>query len=421
MGNEVAKITVGIEAKVDELAADMKRAEQVVKSGTNNIEKSVETASKKIEKSWTEGFSKLSVIQLVAQTALQVFTAIEGVVMAIGDEGLNMSQKITASLDAVEQAGIPVVSQMLAIGRGLYNIISGEARLTAEIKRQTAVQQQRYDKAMLLYSIRNDISETYEGELKLLQDAAELQKAGSDAERVRIRARRELEAMEIDFIEKIKVLERGRTTERMEQEKAVMQGIYDEKVAQFNAELELAEQRDAQLLASKQRLYDAEVAAANAAEEKKIRDEQTAADKLKDLQSQLRVAELEADGKTLDAQLEQKRRFFEKLKSQATGESLEILKELERLEIASIRKKAKEGAKVGVEEIEKEVKTLEIAGAGGKGGTTSVGTAIGSFTVASGSSPALSEARHQTDLLVAIAENTSPLKNAKAGEMVAAT
>ena len=91
--NEVAKISVGIEAKVDGLAADMKKAEATVKSGAKNIEQTVESAATRMERSWTEAFSKIGVIMQLAQTVEQAFNAVSGVVKVLGDDALDASQK----------------------------------------------------------------------------------------------------------------------------------------------------------------------------------------------------------------------------------------------------------------------------------------------------------------------------------------
>ena len=154
MAENVGKITVAIEAQTEALQQGLQQAEILVKQSASKIEAEQKTLTNKIGKSWTELSSKLNVISVVASAAMKAWNTLDGVLSVVTDSTLNASQKITGSMDAIQDAGIPIVSQFLAIGRGLHGWISGEKALRREIDRNTAAIEQRAAAALKAFNAR---------------------------------------------------------------------------------------------------------------------------------------------------------------------------------------------------------------------------------------------------------------------------
>ena len=156
MADSIGTITVAIEAQTDELKAGLASAERAVRDSSKKMEQQTENLAQRAEKSSTEFASKMGVIQQVGAIAQQVWNGLDGVLTAVTDKTANASQKMTGAMDAIEQAGIPVVSQFLAIGRGLSDWISGERQLRQEIDRRNAALEQSAKKQQEQLRIRQE-------------------------------------------------------------------------------------------------------------------------------------------------------------------------------------------------------------------------------------------------------------------------
>ena len=420
--NEVAKISVGIEAKVDNLANDLQSAEKVVRTGAKNIENTVERASQKIERSWTEAFSKMGFIQQVASIAMQAFKAVEGVVKALGDESLNASQKITGSLDAIEQANVPVLSQFLSMGRGIHEMITGEAALEAQISRTNAQYAKRAQEQAAESNARREISAAISSQLAEQERYNELQEKSTEEAKLRMKQVREMGELEASLNKKLREMKKGMTEERIASERETIARLLQEKQEQHDRELESARKRDEALEQSNQDRLNNENKAAEKAEETKRKLAEDAAkavaDKTSSLQHQLRQAELRGQGEIEQAAIEAIEHRFEKMrqsvrslgaanitpetteeerktKKAATEEQVRMIDRLQELEVSAATAK----------KLEKVIGTAEKQEAGG---TATLSTAIGGFMVATGTSPELRESKKQTTLLEQIGENTTP-------------
>ena len=397
--NEVAKISVGIEAKIDNLAKDLQKAEQTVRKGSKNIEQTVERTSQKIERSWTEAFAKMGFIQQVASIAMQSFKALEGVVKSLGDESLNSSQKITGSLDAIEQAGIPVLSQFLAMGRGIHEMITGEAALEAQITRTNAQYAKRAQEKVSESNARREISKDIASQREAQQDYNELQAQSTEESKLQMQQQREIEALRESLLVKLATMEKGMTDERIAREKENIDELLRLKQDQYDKELQAARERDDAQRQSKQEQLDKEVEAARKAEEAKAKAAEDAAkkvaDKTNDLQFHVRQAELKRQGEVEQAAVEAIERRFEKMREGATEQQVKLIDRLEGFEIAA----AAEGR---LEKVTGKAERQETSA------TSTLATAIGGFTVATGTSPELREGKKQTTLLEEIVENTAP-------------
>ena len=154
MSDNIGTITVAIEAQTDELKSGLASAERAVKDSAKKMEQQTENLAQRAEKSWTEFASKMGVIQQVGAIAQQTWNALDGVLTAVTDSTANASQKMTGAMDAIEQAGIPIVSQFLAIGRGIGDWISGEKQLRMEIDKRTAAIERDAKEKMEAYEKR---------------------------------------------------------------------------------------------------------------------------------------------------------------------------------------------------------------------------------------------------------------------------
>ena len=382
--NEVAKIQVGIEAKVEELAADMKKAEQTVKQGAKGIEKSVESAADRMERSWTNAFAKIGVIMQLAQTVEQAFNAVSGVIKVLADDSLNASQKIMGSMKAVEEANIPVLSTFVKIGHSIHELITGEEKLKNMARQRLAggikASKERKERQDLL----GETVDAVRDEIALLEHEAALEKELTNEGKIRLKQNREWEEFQKRINEHVE-----------ENAKSNVQG--NNKLIEANKELEksMLERLDRELKAAQdkdkaeqQAIEDRRQQAIKAEQDK----EKAAADReaavastTEDLRSQLLQFDLKAESKVEEAQAERLRRSYEKRKATATKEQQALLDLLLERELAAI----------GVGETE------DTGGA-----IATLATAIGGFTIGTGASPELIEAKQQTDWLEEIATNT---------------
>lgn len=382
--NEVAKIQVGIEAKVEELAADMKKAEQTVKQGAKGIEKSVESAADRMERSWTNAFAKIGVIMQLAQTVEQAFNAVSGVIKVLADDSLNASQKIMGSMKAVEEANIPVLSTFVKIGHSIHELITGEEKLKNMARQRLAggikASKERKERQNLL----GETVDAVRDEIALLEHEAALEKELTNEGKIRLKQNREWEEFQKRINEHVE-----------ENAKSNVQG--NNKLIEANKELEksMLERLDRELKAAQdkdkaeqQAIEDRRQQAIKAEQDK----EKAAADReaavastTEDLRSQLLQFDLKAESKVEEAQAERLRRSYEKRKATATKEQQALLDLLLERELAAI----------GVGETE------DTGGA-----IATLATAIGGFTIGTGASPELIEAKQQTDWLEEIATNT---------------
>jgi len=397
--NEVAKISVGIEAKVDNLANDLQSAEKVVRTGAKKIEDTVERASQKMQRSWTEAFSKINFIQQVASAIYSAFKAVEGVVKALGDESLNSSQKITGSLDAIEQANVPVLSQFLSMGRGIHEMITGEAALEAQISRTNAQYAKRAQEQAAESNARREISAAISSQLAEQERYNEMQETSTEEAKLRMKQVREMGELEASLNEKLREMKKGMTEERIASERETIARLLQEKQEQHDRELESARKRDEALEQSNQDRLNRDIEAARKAEETKRKLAEDAAkavaDKTSSLQHQLRQAELRGQGEIEQAAIEAIEHRFDKMRQDATKEQARMIDRLQELEVAATTAKA-------LEKVTGKAEKQEAAA------TATLATAIGGFTVATGTSPELRESKKQTTLLEEVVENTTP-------------
>ena len=107
------------------------------------MEASQEQLGDRVEQSWTEFASKLGVVMQVAQIAQQAITALGEAAVIWGNESASAMDKYNSTLDALQNSGIPVLSQAISIGTTLRSWIDGSAadlaRLNEQIERMNGL------------------------------------------------------------------------------------------------------------------------------------------------------------------------------------------------------------------------------------------------------------------------------------------
>jgi len=373
VADNIGKVQIAIEAQTAELKKGLASAERAVKDSAKKMEQTTESLGQKAEKSWTEFASKMGVVQQIGAIAQQAWNGLDGVLTAVTDSSANASQKLTGALDAIEQAGIPVVSQFMAIGRGIYGWISGEKALRAEIAQRTAQLEQISSRQLKgleeRQAKRNALTQSTEQFLKALKDEAEMAGLATDREKLLLQQQRERHLLTENFNKQMKEASRKATDEYINEEKR--------KFAE--AEKLFAEKQARELKAFDDAL--------GKTEEPVTGDSKVQA-RTKELEIQLKILEAKKKGDEAEARRIAIVAKFDKMRLNATKKQIELLDQMQAIELENIK-------------IKKEDPTLTATSTGGSPRTASISTAIGSFTVAEGSR----EQKKQTSLLEKIARS----------------
>ena len=396
--NQVAKISVGIEAKVDGLAADMKKAESTVKSGAKNIEKTVESAATRMERSWTEAFSKIGVIMQLAQTVEQAFNAVSGVIKVLGDDSLNSSQKIVGSMEAIESANIPVLSSFLRIGHSISDMITGEKNLrNAVLRRQAAQVIIAKDFASQQQELA-DLTKDRQKDIALQEHLNEKTKALTNEEKVLLQVEWERKKLAEELAATVDASTLSNRN-AMKDLIALNEELEIAAEEAFAKRVDAAKEADAKIIAGAEKTAAAEKAIVD----RKVADDKKANDlrlsNVKDIESKILQMELEAAGKSDEARQEAIRRSYEKqikISSEAFAKRVAAEKEADAEFVAGTDNRTKLLQELMGLEMAAAGADPTVADSGGGGGAASIATAIGSFTV--GASPELKELKKQTEL-----------------------
>ena len=402
MSDNIGTITVAIEAQTDELKSGLASAERAVKDSAKKMEQQTENLAQRAEKSWTEFASKMGVIQQVGAIAQQTWNALDGVLTAVTDSTANASQKMTGAMDAVEQAGIPVVSQFLAIGRGIGDWISGEKQLRMEIDKRTAAIERAAKAQMEAYEKRQkqrkELTDSTNEFLKLMEDESEMAGLGSDREKLLLKQQRQQEALLEDFTKKQNEAAQNSSQDYLDRE----QEKFDKAFELFR-EMQMRELQEFDQIEIDK--ADAAIREAKRArEEKKKADEEAEkakAEKTLSLQKRLDIMLAKQAGDEEKARTLAIEGRYEAMKKGATEAQLAIINQMQAIEMAGVSSANQ---------------TSE-----GTGGTITASTAVGGFTIATGRS----EGKKQTSLLQKIADSNQEVadalkKNGTSGEVVVA-
>jgi len=396
MAENIGTITVAIEAQTAELQAGLASAERAVKQSAQQMEQQTENLAQRAEKSWTEFASKMGVIQQVGAIAQQTWNALDGVLSAVTDSTANASQKLTGSLDAIEAAGIPVVSQFLAIGRGLHGWISGETRLRAEIERTTHAIQVRAKAALDAFNARkaqrDELTGMTDTMLALLENEEMLARETTEAGKAQLTQTQEREALQEAFEKRMRDL-KGKATQAFLAEEAfkfeMAMGYLDAKHAR---ELQAAKDRDSANEAAHQNEIERVQKETQAKADAAAREAKMVEDTTQGLRDTLAQLTAKAAGDEMGAQMIALEAKFRKMREGATEDQLGLIAQIEAKEKEALAKSGVGGGD-----------------AGGGGQTASISTAIGSFTVAMAGDPIQKE---QTSILKRIAQSNEKVADA---------
>lgn len=364
MADNIGTITVAIEAQTDELKSGLASAERAVKDSAKKMEQQTENLAQRAEKSWTEFASKMGVIQQVGSIAQQTWNALDGVLTAVTDSTANASQKMTGALDAIEQAGIPIVSQFLAIGRGIGDWISGEKQLRMEIDKRTAAIERAAKAQMEAYEKRQqqrkELTDSTNEFLKLMEDESEMAGLGSDREKLLLKQQRQQEALLADFTKKQKEVAKNSTEDYLNREQEKF-----EKAFQLFREMQMRELQEFDQIEIDK--ADAAIREAKRArEEKKKADEEAEkakAEKTLSLQKRLDIMLAKQAGDEEKARTLAIQGRYEAMKKGATEAQLAIINQMQAIEMAGVSSGGTTNQATG-------------------GGSASISTALGSFTIA---------------------------------------
>ena len=406
MAENIGKVQIAIEAQTAELQQGLAKAEKAVKDSAKKMEQSTEKLADKAEKSWTEFASKMGVVQQIGGIAQQAWNALDGVLDAVTQSGANASQKLTGGLDAIEQAGVPVVSQFLAIGRGIYGWISGEKALQKEIEQRNAQLKRIAEREIKGFNerlaLRKALTESTENFLKILSLEAEMSGKATDREKLRLKQQREREALLEQFAEKQQELDGKATKNYLDSERKRFDEAFElfkqkqsrELEAFDNAEIDKADKA----ILENQRKNDA-IEKQNEALAKAEADKAKANAKLKlSLEERLAIMTAKQAGEDEKAQRLAIESRYRKEMEGRTEAQRQLLQQMREIELAGVGAGVAKTSTSATEGVDKAIE---------KTATATIATAIGGFTVQTGQSKAERETKKQTTLLEVIAENTT--------------
>ena len=393
MADNIGTITVAIEAQTDELKSGLASAERAVKDSAKKMEQQTENLAQRAEKSWTEFASKMGVIQQVGTIAQQVWNGLDGVLTAVTDSTANASQKMTGAMDAIEQAGIPVLSQFLAIGRGIGDWISGEKQLRKEIDMRTAAieraAKEQHEQLRIRQQHRQELSTFTTELLNQIAGIEELNLQENDTQRLILTQQRQ----------KMELEEQYNALVKKAGDKATEGFLANEK-HKFEVAMSYLNQIHARERDEHQRLLDEKGNADDAYNEERAR-------KTMSLQTQLDIMLAKKAGDEERARIIAIEARYEAMRVGATKAQIKIIDEMEDLELKAIESTTKKSDTAAVESA--------------RSGTITASTAVGGFTIATGRS----ENRKQTSLLEKIADSNQQVadalkKNGTSGEIIVA-
>lgn len=387
MSDNIGKITVAIEAQTEDLKSGLQSAEKQVKDSAKKMETATEGLAQKAERSWTEFASKMGVIQQVAGIAKNAMKSLADISISLGDESTTAAEKYNGALNILRDSGIPIISEAVSIGQSLRDMFSDDAKelakLNAEMQR-LAEMNAKIDQQLVYAKGRFDL-ELAAKQAGKLTDIIILE-SDEQVDKIRVNELKTAiarEALEHQLQEKLKSI-RGKA--RLESARESVQTILEE----FDWQARVKAESLAEEVKKEQQAREEKAQAEQQALKEKIQREKDAAKKIAektmDLETQLSIM----------------------LAKQAGDED-----KAREIAIKSRYNKMKEGATDAQRAIIEQMQAIDLGGAGASvgsstGGTASISTAVGGFTVASGDF----ENKKQTSLLKRIADSNDKVASA---------
>jgi len=462
MAENIGKIVVSIEAEVAELRKGLASAEAEFKKSADRLAAEQAKLSTKFKKSWTELASKISVVTTVlkiAEKSMKGLTAAQGAYNAALKEGATAQEALGHGIMAVGDAGIPIVSDFINVAEALASVFYD---IEAVLKDIAALQQRSSNLDMRLAQIEQtkELVASMEKQLEVQKQLTEIavlevRPEGNEFEifnikramqRVKIeeRLQQQIEEIQSGLLLKSTDREKKWHAERVKQAEELSRAtleLFDyesnrkiHRLAMFLEE-KAAMEEDARKEKSRRETeaLKKEAEALKKIEQDKIDAAKKVADKTMDLQTQLNIMIAKQAGDDEKARTIAIEARYRKMAEAAQSQISEIAEAREaalekagdedesRVRAIEARYEKMTDETESQLEIIKKMKAIELgakapaAEAAAKGGgTATVSTAIGSFTVASGEV----ETKKQTGLLKRIANATEKLGDTPTGVSV---
>ena len=397
MAENIGKIVVAIEAEVAQLRKGLAQAEAEFKKSAKKIEEQQKTLGEQFKRSWTEISSKINVVTVALNVAGGVLNGLTGAMQAFGEKGASSGEKVGGAILAFGNAGIPIISNVIKVSEALANVW---LELTGQMEEIILLQEEQARTEAFVHATQMAVN--YKMTLQAILQTQKFMTQGAIA-----RAKGE-EDVTAQFQLQRQTIEQGFAEQNALQDAAMEKSgisekqrsklIRDRLILQNDILLELDQREDLAMEAWKQREADKQrILEENAEREKQraIKNEKAIADKTMDLQTRLDILRAKMFGDEEAAQRIAIEARYDKMLEHASEVDAKIIRQMRFIELRMLRAQSS-------------TSTPDVAGGGG---TANVGTAIGSFTVATGRT----ELRKQTNLLRRIARATERMG---AGEVV---
>ena len=397
MAENIGKIVVAIEAEVAQLRKGLAQAEAEFKKSAKKIEEQQKTLGEQFKRSWTEISSKINVVTVALNVAGGVLNGLTGAMQAFGEKGASSGEKVGGAILAFGNAGIPIISNVIKVSEALANVW---LELTGQMEEIILLQEEQARTEAFVHATQMAVN--YKMTLQAILQTQKLMTQGAIA-----RAKGE-EDVTAQFQLQRQTIEQGFAEQNALQDAAMEKSgisekqrsklIRDRLILQNDILLELDQREDLAMEAWKQREADKQrILEENAEREKQraIKNAKAIADKTMDLQTRLDILRAKMFGDEEAAQRIAIEARYDKMLEHASEVDAKIIRQMRFIELRMLRAQSS-------------TSTPDVAGGGG---TANVGTAIGSFTVATGRT----ELRKQTNLLRRIARATERMG---AGEVV---
>lgn len=397
MAENIGKIVVAIEAEVAQLRKGLAQAEAEFKKSAKKIEEQQKTLGEQFKRSWTEISSKINVVTVALNVAGGVLNGLTGAMQAFGEKGASSGEKVGGAILAFGNAGIPIISNVIKVSEALANVW---LELTGQMEEIILLQEEQARTEAFVHATQMAVN--YKMTLQAILQTQKFMTQGAIA-----RAKGE-EDVTAQFQLQRQTIEQGFAEQNALQDAAMEKSgisekqrsklIRDRLILQNDILLELDQREDLAMEAWKQREADKQrILEENAEREKQraIKNAKAIADKTMDLQTRLDILRAKMFGDEEAAQRIAIEARYDKMLEHASEVDAKIIRQMRFIELRMLRAQSS-------------TSTPDVAGGGG---TANVGTAIGSFTVATGRT----ELRKQTNLLRRIARATERMG---AGEVV---
>ena len=397
MAENIGKIVVAIEAEVAQLRKGLAQAEAEFKKSAKKIEEQQKTLGEQFKRSWTEISSKINVVTVALNVAGGVLNGLTGAMQAVGEKGASSGEKVGGAILAFGNAGIPIISNVIKVAEALANVW---LELTGQMEEIILLQEEQARTEAFVHATQMAVN--YKMTLQAILQTQKFMTQGAIA-----RAKGE-EDVTAQFQLQRQTIEQGFAEQNALQDAAMEKSgisekqrsklIRDRLILQNDILLELDQREDLAMEAWKQREADKQrILEENAEREKQraIKNAKAIADKTMDLQTRLDILRAKMFGDEEAAQRIAIEARYDKMLEHASEVDAKIIRQMRFIELRMLRAQSS-------------TSTPDVAGGGG---TANVGTAIGSFTVATGRT----ELRKQTNLLRRIARATERMG---AGEVV---